>query len=365
MSVVRVHVALAAVLTLSCVVACAEPSDTSTQAASNAAAAGSVAVHAQPVAQVFPAYAQVQSIAPLSVSAAETGIVARMSVVPGSAVTAGEALATLTGPEIESLLTGREGACRSARSQLAAAMRSLAIARRQFPMRLSTRQELAAAESTVAAAKAAFDTAQSELRVAQQSRTLRAPSTGTVLAVNAAEGERVMSGQTVFTLQSADRLWLAAVYYGADAAAIRVGMEGEFQPAAGGALVPVKVVAVSAAVAPDGGRTIGSVAMDAHVMAGRAPVAPWSSGDRGTLTLTSPTQRLVAVPTRALILDRARWWVLVRTPNGVDRQAVVPGPTRGYETFIEQGLSPGQQIVVENAYLEYHRGISQRYAPPD
>lgn len=365
MSVVRARVALAAALSLPCVVACAQPSSTSRQAPSNASGAGTVAVHAQPVAQAFAAYAQVQPIAPLPVSAAEAGIVAQMSVVPGSAVTAGEALATLDGPEIESLLTRREGACRSARSRLAAAVQSLAIARRQFSLQLSTRQAVAAAQSAVAAAKAAFDTARSELRVAQQTRTLRAPSTGTVLAVNAAEGERVMPGQTVFTLQSTNRLWLAAVYYGVDAAAIRVGMEGEFQPAAGGAPVPVKVAAVSAAVAPDGGRTIGLVAMDPNVVAGRAPAAPWSSGDRGTLTLTGPTQQLVAVPTRALILDRARWWVLVRTPNGVERQAVVPGPTRGYDTFLEQGLSPGQQVVVENAYLEFHRGISQRYAPPD
>jgi hypothetical protein len=55
----------------------------------------------------------------------------------------------------------------------------------------------------------------------------------------------------------------------------------------------------------------------------------------------------------------------VQTRQGIHQQAVVPGPTHGWETFIEQGLSPGQRIVVDNAYLEFHRGISQRYTPPD
>jgi RND family efflux transporter MFP subunit len=364
MSIVPAHIALAAMLILRCVAVHAATSNPST-IASNASVAGTVTVHAQPVAQAFPAYGEVQLITPLPLSAAEPGIVSQMRVVPGSAVKAGDALAKLTGPEIQSLLISRQGAYRSTRTQLAAAERSLAIARRQFSVQLSTRQAVAAAESAVAGAKGAFDTAQSERTVAQELRTLRAPSAGTVLAVNAAEGERVMAGQTVFTLQTTNRLWLAAAYYGVDAAAIRVGMGGHFQPASGGPSVPVKVAAVSAALAPDGGASVGLVATDRHVPHGRRPPAPWLNGERGTVTLTGPTEQLVAVPTRALILDQARWWVLVQTSQGIRQQAVVPGPTRGWETFIEQGLSPGQQIVVENAYLEFHRGISLRYTPPD
>ena len=365
MSTVPARATLVAMLILPCAAAQAATSSPSTQGVSNGPAPGTLTVRSQPVTQAFPAYGQVQPIALLPVSAVEPGIISQMRVVPGSTVKAGEALATLSGPEIQSLLTSREGADRSARSQLAAAEQRLAIARRQLLVHLTTRQAVAAAQSIVAAGKAAFDTAQSELRLAQEMRTLRAPSTGTVLAVNAAEGERVTPGQTVFTLQSTSRLWLAAVYYGTDAGALRIGMGGQFQPAAGGAAVPVKVVAIFAALAPDGGQSIGLVAMRPHGLASHSPSAPWSSGERGTVTLTGQTQQLVAVPTRALILDQARWWVLVRTPRGVDRHAVVPGPTRGYETFIEQGLSPGERVVIANAYLEFHRDISLRYTPPD
>ena len=71
------------------------------------------------------------------------------------------------------------------------------------------------------------------------------------------------------------------------------------------------------------------------------------------------------IPTRALILDRGEWWVLLHTDRGNHPQAVVPGPARGWRTFIKRGLQPGAQVVVENAYLEFHSGISRHYQPPD
>ncbi|HWG77677.1 MAG TPA: efflux RND transporter periplasmic adaptor subunit [Steroidobacteraceae bacterium] len=339
--------ALTATLMLGCVDVPAQTPPPSAQLAT---------VRARSVPNQFLGYGEVQPIAPLPVSAIAAGIVADLKVVPGSQIKAGEVLATLAGPEIQSLLVNREAMVRSAQGELAAAARNLTIERRQLSAHLSTQQAVAAAHSTATAAQAALDTAQAQLRAAQDMRTLRAPSTGTVLAVDAAEGQRVTAGQTILTLQTANRLWLTAVYYGADALAIRVGMTGQFQPASGGAAVLVKVAAVSAALAPDAGESVGLVAMGA---------AHWLNGERGTVTINGAVQSLVAVPTRALILDQARWWVLVRTAKGIQAQPVVPGSARGWDTFIKQGLSPGQQVVVQNAYLDYHRGIAQRYIPPD
>lgn len=323
-------------------------------------------VFAQPVTATFPAYGQVEPIAPLPVSATEAGVITDMKVTPGAEVKAGQDLAILAGPEIEASLISRASALRSAQSQLASAERNLSIERRQLSAQMSTQQAVGAAESSVAAATAAFATAQAELQAAHEMRTVRASSAGTVLAVNAAEGERLTAGQTVLTLQPANRLWLAAVYYGSDAAAIRVGMDGRFEPASGGAAVAVKVAAVSAALAPDGGEAVDLQASDdARAQAGRTVTAPWSNGESGRVTIQGATRSLIAVPTRALILDQARWWLLVKTPKGIESMPVVPGPSSGWDTFIERGLSPGQQVVVQNAYLEYHRGIAQRYTPPD
>jgi cobalt-zinc-cadmium efflux system membrane fusion protein len=71
------------------------------------------------------------------------------------------------------------------------------------------------------------------------------------------------------------------------------------------------------------------------------------------------------VPTSALVLDRGRWWVLVRTARGDRPQPVVPGPALGWRTWIAAGLRAGQQVVAKDAFLKYHRDIAQSYQPPD
>lgn len=348
LSAARGPFALAALLALSCHAALAQTPSPPGGDTSSPADSATLTVRAQPVTESFPAYGQIQPVAVAQVNAVEAGVVRRLPL-PGERVTAGQVLAVLGGAQAQSLLAARRDALRVASMQLAADRRKLAA-------QLVTRQ-------TVAADESAYQAARGQLQVAQQTLTLRAPADGQVLAVAAADGERVAAGQLLLTLQTSSP-WLIAAYYGADALAIHPGMAGRFQPAAGGE-IPVRVRTVSQSLGPDGGEQVG---MSPALPPRQDPAAlaqSWRSGAWGTVTLTGPTRYLVAVPTRALILDQARWWVLVRTPQGIHRQAVIPGQVRGWETFIEQGLSPGQRIVVENAYLEFHRGISQRYTPPD
>ena len=316
-----------------------------------------VTVKAQTITNRFVAYAQVEPIAALPIRVAEAGQVVKLEIVSGTAVQAGQKLAELGGPEIQSALTQAEAAVDSTRTNLLAAQQSLAIERQQLASHLVTRQMVRQAEGATAEAQAGFDAAQSQLQSLRQTIALTAPTDGTVLAVNVADGERVSTGETILTLQPADKLWLKAAYYGADAAALHAGMTGEFSPAAGDAPIPVKIATTFGALDPDGGESVGLLAT--------TPSPGWLNGQFGTVTLNGPVRKLVAVPTRALILDEGRWWVLVHTAQGNQRQAVTPGPTRGWQTFIERGLEPGAEVVAENAYLEFHRGISKTYKPPD
>ena len=316
-----------------------------------------VTAQSQMVTNQFEAYAQIEPVAVLPVRTAETGIVSGLKHFPGDPVRAGQKLAQLGGPEIRARLAQDEAAVQSAQTNLAGTQRSLAIEREKLASHLGTQQTVFQAESAAAQARANLDTAEARLRALRQLITVEAPADGSLLTVNAADGERVSAGQTVFTLQPADKLWLKAAYYGADAAAVHAGMTGQFTPAGGGEAIPVKVSAVFGSLQPDGGESIGLVA---------ATLSPgWLNGESGTVTLNGPVRSLVAVPTRALILDQGKWWVLVRTAQGNRPQLVTPGPARGWQTFIERGLEPGAEVVVENAYLEFHSGISKNYQPPD
>lgn len=341
-------------LVLWCVVFCGATSCAAVHASaaavtdpSNDSMSGTVVARVRPVAEHYRAYGQVQPVAVTNVNAVEAGTVTQL-VLPGARVSAGHVLAILAGPQAEALLTQRRSALRAAALRLDTDHRELAA-------RLVTRQR-------VAADQAAYDQARGQLRVALKTLTLRAPADGEVLAVDAADGEQVAAGQAILTLQTG-RPRLKAIYYGSEALAIRVGMRGEFLPDSGNP-VPVRVLTVSRALAADGGEPVWLAPRSTPARTVRESPA-WRTGQWGTVRLTGSTRSMVAVPSRALILDRARWWVLVRTPQGNRRQRVVPGPSRGWTTFIAQGVTAGEHVVVQNAYLEFFRGIARRYTPPN
>ena len=316
-----------------------------------------VAARSQPVAAQYKAFAQVEPIAVLPVRAQQAGMVTGMHILAGESLKADQNIGVLGGPEIQALLVQDNADFASALARLDAAKKSLAFQRRQRKLQLTTKLAVFQAESTLAQARSALETAQAKLRALRQTIVLRAPVDGQVLAVEAANGERMAVGQPIITMQPAHRLWLKAMYYGADASMVQAGMTGRFIPADGSKSIPVKVSTVFGMLAPDGGEGVGLVAKQAK--------PAWRNGEFGKLTLNGPERPMVAVPTRALILDQGKWWVLVRTATGDHPQEVIPGSTRGWQTFIEAGLAPGTEIVVDNPYLEFHRSISQRYQPPD
>lgn len=338
----------------------AAPSSRSPAAAVPAAApARYVTVHSQAVHPRLSAYAQIEPLLDLRVRAPMAGILRDLRVLPGSQVRRGERLARIGGPRLRALRIARSQALRSAEARLRVAQRLLDIQRRQLRARLATQQALDAAQRELAAAQAAAATARARWHALAQLAAVRAPASGSVLALRAGSGERVARGATLLVLQPDSRLWIRAVYYGAGAARLRAGMRGRFVPATAGRPLGVRVLAVARALDADGG-----VPVELAATAARLP-RWWMAGQWGEVRLALPAQRMVMVPTQALILDRGRWWVLLRDAGGDKRQRVVPGPARGWQTAIVSGLRAGQQVVVSNAMLEYHRGIARSYTPPD
>ena len=316
-----------------------------------------VSVQLQTLTPHLEAYGQVEPISLLPINAAQAGVIADLHVLPGASVHAGQVLAHLNGPNLRSLQMQSEADLRSAQSQLSTAQRSLAIQQQQLQSHLSTREAVHQAESSIAQAQTAVDNAHSRLAAVRQMETLSAPTDAIVLALNTANGEWVNTGQTMVTLQPSRSLWVRATFFGSDLQAVRVGMTGRFQPADGTSAIPVKVTAVFGPVTAGSGESVAVVPLHQQ--------SPWLNGEAGMVTLDAPESRLVAVPTRALIMHQGSWWVMVHTPQGDRPQAVVPGPAEGWNTFIESGLASGAQVVVNNAYLLFHSSIAEQYQIPD
>ena len=326
-------------------------------AAGQASDADAVAVELHSFTPHAVAYAQVEPITVVPVEAAESGVISGLQVVPGTQVHAGQELAHLSGPTLQTMLMQSEADLRSARSQFSAAQKLLAIEREQLPSHLTTRQAVQQAASADAQAQTALDNAQSRLKFVRQMMTLTAPASGLVLSLSSADGQLVNAGQTVVTLQPDGRLWLRASYYGPALSSIRTGMLGRFTPSDGSAPIRVRVCSIPGLIAAGGGESIALCPLQAN--------ASWLSGEAGQATLDLPRQRLVAVPTRALVLNQGKWWVMVRTGKSDYPQQVEPGPTEGWNTYIESGLAPGAQVIVNNAYLLFHASVAEQFQIPD
>lgn len=290
----------------------------------------------------YRAYARVMPKQVVSLRTSATGVIRSLSVLPGQAVKRGEKLATLAGPDYDAELNKARAACH-------AAQRNLSIAKHNFPHFSSA--------SDVADARASLIEAQAQLHRLQAAGRVSAPCSGVVLAVRAANGERLAAGRTVVVIQPAAQLWLSAVFYGAAIQDIHPGMVGRFVPADGAAPIRVKVATKFAALTRDGGENVGLVAATSQ--------PGWHNGEFGNVELMGPRRRGISVPSRALILDHGRWWVMTRSLHGLRRRQVVPGPSRGWMTLIEHGLTAGTRVVVENAWLDFHQGIAKKYIPPD
>ncbi|HCT59854.1 MULTISPECIES: efflux RND transporter periplasmic adaptor subunit [Acidobacterium] len=303
------------------------------------------------------AYAQVVPISTLPLNAAETGTLAGLTITPGTHVHTGQVLATLRGPEIDSLLLELQASLRSAKAQLRNAEKALSIQREQLRAHLSTRQSLHQAMSAEASAQAALETIQSRLHATRQMAQITAPSDALVLSLQAASGERVSAGQPIVTLQPSSALWLRASFYGGNTAQIHPGMTGLFTPASGGKPIAVRVRAISGVTNPSGSEYVMMTAANAS--------SPWQNGQYGTVTLNLPAAQVIAVPTRALILSQGSWWVMVHTAQGDQPRKVIPGSARGWTTSILSGLKPGEQVVVQNAYLLFQSKTAGQYQIPD
>jgi RND family efflux transporter MFP subunit len=311
----------------------------------------------QAMSREIAAYATVEPRSVLRLRVGIAGVVANLTVQPGDAVAAGAELGRLTGPPVDALLAARRAELAAADAIVKAAQQELAITREKVAGRLSTRGAVARDRAALSDAQAKRDTARAALQAFEEMTRIRAPRAGRVLQVDALSGERVAAGETLLTLLPANNLWLRAAFYGADADAVSVGMSGTFVPVGGGPPSPVTVRTVVGAFRSDGGRVVNLEPL--------AAPPGWVDGQTGTVTLDAGTISGVAVPTRALILDRAKWWVLVHGAKGDVPREVTPGPSRGALTLITRGLASGSAVVVENAYLEFHRGISGHYQPPD
>lgn len=325
-----------------------------------ALAASTVTVKPQTVVPQVRAFARVAPITDATLLAASDGRLEQLDVVPGSMLRSGQHIGRLGGTRVRAIMARDQALLDAARDDEAARRDTLAIIRARLLQHLSTRQDLDRAIDALGRARAQRVTAEGRLRTDRALSTLRAPATGTVMVVLAHPGERVHAGQALLRMQPDDALRLEAAFYASSARRqVHVGMPGRFVPDDGSPAIRVRVAQLPPRLRADGGQPV------ILVPAAHEPAHAWVSGETGTVSLEGHPAQHFLVPTRALILDRGHWWVLVRTSTGDRRQSVTPGTRRDGQTVILDGLRSGMVVIVDHAYSRFHRDIAHRYQVQD
>lgn len=305
----------------------------------------------------YSAYGQIKPIHDITVRSQLQGIVEKLAVVPGESIKQGQMIAQITGPSYQAAIRQAQAAVVHAQAQLKLATQ-LVQGIDQLPKGLRTRPKMQKAAAAVTEAHSDLNSAKAQRVKLRSAAQIKAPAAGIAVAVQAANGERVAAGDRLIKMQPAGKLWLKADYYGSDIAKLHPGMKGLFHPASGSPTIVVTLLHVVPPQKADG-------AVEVVCLPANHPPAGWRNGAAGRLELLGKTLAAIRVPTSSLVMDQAHWWVLVHDAKGDHPQAVTPGPSAGESTLITSGLKPGEQVVVHDAYLRYHRNFAKQYTPPD
>ncbi|RKH91828.1 efflux RND transporter periplasmic adaptor subunit [Corallococcus sp. AB045] len=290
------------------------------------------------------AYAEVSS--PVSAR------VASVAVTTGQAVKQGQRLAELQSPEL-----GRARANLQATQARATAARQAADRKRTLAdERIVARKDVQAAEADAAAAEAEVAAAKAALTAlgaaggdGTSGFVLKAPIDGTVVERTARLGQMADPSQPLFRVGDLSSLWLIVHAFERDAVRLMPGADARVTFAAfPGQEFTAKVGHVGQRVDPHS-RTI---PVRLELDNGKGLLRPGMSAS-ASIPLGDPGATLTAVPAAALQRLENGWVVFLPTPEaGVfEQREVGRGRSLGTQVEVLKGLSVGDEVVVDGAFL--------------
>ncbi len=287
------------------------------------------------------AYAEVASPAPARV--------VRVLVKAGDEVTANQPLVELASGD---MAKGR-AELRAADARLAVARKNLERKQALLADRLIPERDVIEARAAVTDAEAARTVAAGALEqfAGAQGRSglvLRAPVAGTVIDRDVVVGQLADPTKTLFRIGDLSTLWLVAHVFERDAVRVQIGAKGSASFAA----LPGKTV--------EG--TITWIGREVDAASRTVPVRLEIPNADGVLrpgmsaSVSIPIGeaggQVVAVPIAAVQRVGDAWAVFVpRGPGSFDVRPVGRGRELGGEVEILNGVAPGEEVVVDGAFL--------------
>lgn len=287
-----------------------------------------------------------------SATAPIAGVIAKVNAERGRAVKAGEVLAEVVSPELQTMQLDliRTGLELRLESETLARIRDVvAVPRRRV---WETESRVAALRSQVETLRRKLETvglATADIDRIEESRQVlsavpvRAPISGVVVTFDKALGQAVAAQEILFAVHDRARPWVMGKVTERDVTRVRVGQAVRTR------LVSDPSIVLSGRVARSG-RTFGadsrSLAVWVELDAGNRP--PLVHGQLATLSAVAGSRSAaVSVPVAAVGGEAGAQFVFVRRPDGVfERRAVELGAADDRRVEILRGLGAGEPVAV-------------------
>jgi cobalt-zinc-cadmium efflux system membrane fusion protein len=283
--------------------------------------------------------------------------ITRLLVNAGDAVRAGDTLAELTSPEL-----GRERAeYLSASARVTVAEAALERKRSLAAEKIAPLREVQEAESAVGEARAALRASRAAIAAfgvdppaddgdtaTSSEFVLRSPVSGSVIERAAVVGRMLDPAVPAFRIGNLSTLWLTVHAFERDAVRIQQGVSARVSfPALPGQDFDGTVAMVGRHVERES-RTV-PVRIDVR---NRGDLLRPGMSATATLPVGATDAVILTVPVAAVQRVRNEWCVFVpKNANHFELRRIGRGRDLGAEVEILSGLEPGEQIVVDGAFL--------------
>jgi cobalt-zinc-cadmium efflux system membrane fusion protein len=274
------------------------------------------------------------------------GAITRISKRLGDSVSAGESIASLESRDASAIAAERSKAL----ARVIAARAAFTREKRLFDARVTARQDLEAAQATLAEAEAELrrtNSAASAAKVSGDGRSLAVVSliSGRVTKSDATLGAYVTAGTELFRVSDPRRIQVNASVLAADARRVRPGDTAVIE-LLGGETVTAVVRSATPSLDPDS--KTATIVLTPQGIGGLTPgqglrvrITPRGGGDSA----------LIALPEEAVQTVEGREVVFVKTAKGFQAMTVVTGKRGGGRIEIVDGLEPGAVVVTKGAFL--------------
>ena len=278
-----------------------------------------------------------------------TGRLAELKVSLGDRVTEGQVLAVIDSADLAQAYADDE----KAGDQLALADKSLKRAEEQFAIETLSAHDLDQIKSDRSQAQAEHVRTQARLKaigaqaVDHHRLVVRAPVSGSVTALNAAQGTMLNdTGQALMTVSDLSTVWVTALVPEKNIGDVARGQPVEVMlNAYPGQVLHGKVSFVADVVESDSRRDKVRIAFPNGNLALKPNMY-------ATVVLQGTPKAEVVLPTSALLMNNDNVSVFVATGDWVfERRTVELSLEDGPEVAISAGLQPGEQVVVKGGIL--------------